>query len=137
MNIISSCNSLKNNLVGNSDDEEADCDKSKTCDVDINSGNFDATDDINISPLMDSRVTTCTLVNGSITADKFDKGIFSNKNYRLMFWWLYSIHSIKIIISSLFNTFQVVMQRLRTALLRNQFRNLFKQSENLMIRCQI
>ena len=83
MNIISSCNSLKNNIIGNSDDE-ADCDKNKTCDVDINSRNFDATDSINISPLMDSRVTTCSVVNGSITADKFDKGIFNN-DYELVF----------------------------------------------------
>ena len=83
MNIISSCNSLKNNLIGNSDDE-ADCDKSITCDVDINKRNFDTTDSINISPLMDSRVTTSSLVNGSIAADKFDKGI-SNNNYRLVF----------------------------------------------------
>ena len=76
MNIISSCNSLKNNINGNTDNDDVDTFHiTKNFDVEINDRNFDNTDEhLNLSPLMDSRVTTCTLMSGTIDGEKLDKG---------------------------------------------------------------
>ena len=47
----------------------------KNFDVEINDRNFENTDKhLNLSPLMDSRVTTCTLMSGIIDEQKLEKG---------------------------------------------------------------
>ena len=76
MNIISSCNSLKNNINGNTDNDDVDTFHiTKNFDVEINDRNFENTDEhLNLSPVMDSRVTTCTLVSGIIDGEKLEKG---------------------------------------------------------------
>ena len=74
MNIISSCNSLKSNINGNTDNDDT-FHITKNFDVEINDRNFENTDEhLNLSPLIDSRVTTCTLMSGIIDGEKLEKG---------------------------------------------------------------
>lgn len=74
LNMMGSCNSTKKNLNGSTDGDSDyhKCNNSGEAGI---SSNFELTNEqSNISPLMDSKVTTCTDDNGTIDMDKFENG---------------------------------------------------------------
>ena len=80
LDMMGSSNLPKNNLNASTDGDSYYNKYNNTCDADRSSHFELSNEQSNISPLMDSKVTTCTEMNGATDADQYENGMFFQKD---------------------------------------------------------